>query len=335
MGDDMRQPSRKRIGLRLSVGAVAIAGSVLVATAGRAQDAAPAAQILRGALDAATDAGAVTDSAADAASDSAPDAMASDPPPATADATPDDSNIDWSMLDNAAPSLDADAPARPLRAPGAPASAPALDVTRTDRPDGSASASITQPLTAPWGTKIGAGVNLAAPPATTFAPDRALPGTTGGNNSGSAWLSTDAPGVGTLGARVDARQDQSKLATSFERSVPLGDDISVTVHGGLGVTENSGAPAITGSVPLAALPPAPASGPARVLDSEKLVKLNILPTGTTLGAGVRSATSDAVTHNTLSADQQLYGPLHVTGTVTDVGQAASSKSITAGIKLTW
>jgi len=42
-----------------------------------------------------------------------------------------------------------------------------------------------------------------------------------------------------------------------------------------------------------------------------------------------------VTHNTFSADQKLYGPLHVTTAVTDVGQTTSSKSISAGFKLNW
>jgi hypothetical protein len=37
----------------------------------------------------------------------------------------------------------------------------------------------------------------------------------------------------------------------------------------------------------------------------------------------------------LSAEQKLYGPLHVTTAVTDLGQTTSNKSITAGFKLNW
>ena len=48
-----------------------------------------------------------------------------------------------------------------------------------------------------------------------------------------------------------------------------------------------------------------------------------------------TASNDPVTHNTLSADQKLFGPLHVTTAVTDVGQPSESKSITAGFKLNW
>jgi hypothetical protein len=108
----------------------------------------------------------------------------------------------------------------------------------------------------------------------------------------------------------------------------------VTVHGAYAVTDNTGAPAITGSVPLAAVP-VTAATPSRVLDSEKLLKFNILPTGTSLGAGVTTTSTDSLTHHKLVAEQELYGPLHVTGTVTDMGQSDSSKSITAGVKFQW
>ena len=61
----------------------------------------------------------------------------------------------------------------------------------------------------------------------------------------------------------------------------------------------------------------------------------ISPTGTTLAAGITTASNDPVTHNTLSADQKLFGPLHVTTAVSDIGEPTSKKSITAGFKLTW
>jgi hypothetical protein len=40
-------------------------------------------------------------------------------------------------------------------------------------------------------------------------------------------------------------------------------------------------------------------------------------------------------HNTLSAEQKLFGPLHVTTSVSDLGEATVNKSITAGFKLHW
>jgi hypothetical protein len=40
-------------------------------------------------------------------------------------------------------------------------------------------------------------------------------------------------------------------------------------------------------------------------------------------------------HDTLSADQKLFGPLHVTTAVSDIGQPVTNKSVTAGFKLNW
>jgi hypothetical protein len=83
------------------------------------------------------------------------------------------------------------------------------------------------------------------------------------------------------------------------------------------------------------LPSTGAPAQSQIFGNEKSVKFNILPTGTMVGAGVVTASNDPVTHNTFSADQKLYGPLHVTTTVTDVGQTTSNKSLTAGFKLNW
>ncbi len=73
----------------------------------------------------------------------------------------------------------------------------------------------------------------------------------------------------------------------------------------------------------------------QVWDNEMAAKFDIVPTGTAFGAKVASNSTDPATHNTLSAEQRLYGPLHVTTAVTDLGQPTSSKSITAGFKLNW
>jgi hypothetical protein len=84
-----------------------------------------------------------------------------------------------------------------------------------------------------------------------------------------------------------------------------------------------------------AVPSTGTPGASQVFGNEKAVKFNVLPTGTTFGAGLATASNDPVTHNTFSAEQKLYGPLHVTTAVTDVGQSTSNKSITAGFKLNW
>jgi hypothetical protein len=88
-------------------------------------------------------------------------------------------------------------------------------------------------------------------------------------------------------------------------------------------------------MPLMALPPSAAPGSSQVFGNERSVKFNILPTGTTLGAGLTSISNDPITHNTFSAEQKLYGPLQVTTAVTDFGQTTSNKSINAGFKVHW
>ena len=129
--------------------------------------------------------------------------------------------------------------------------------------------------------------------------------------------------------------EQGKVGTTLKQSIPFG-QFAVSLQNTYSVTETLGQPA-TGpaDMPLMALPPTPGPVSPQVFGNEKAVKFNILPTGTTLGAGLATASNDPVTHNTLSAEQKLYGPLQVTTAVTDFGQTSSSKSISAGFKLHW
>ena len=55
----------------------------------------------------------------------------------------------------------------------------------------------------------------------------------------------------------------------------------------------------------------------------------------TLGAGLNSTSTDPITHNSLSAEQKIYGPLDVKTAVTDIGRAGESRSVSARLKLTW
>ena len=67
----------------------------------------------------------------------------------------------------------------------------------------------------------------------------------------------------------------------------------------------------------------------------RLVKFNILSTGTSLAAGTTNSSIDNVTRNKFSAEQKLFSNFNVTTSVTDLGSAAPNKSITAGFKLKW
>jgi hypothetical protein len=233
-----------------------------------------------------------------------------------------------------------------LRLPGMPKPA-SLAVNRTDKPDGSSTVAVNHPLapgldSAVLDATIGADVTLAAPPPSVYQPGKPLPGAAP-NDSGSAaaWTSVGLPNFASVDARVDPANDQGKIGGTLKHAVPVGKSLSVTLEDRYAMTETlspaAPAPAAPSVSSLAAPPPvtAPPQGPTQVFDNSKSVKLNIAPTGTTFGAGMTTASNDPVTHNTLSADQKLFGPLHVTTSVTDVGQPTVNKTISAGFKLNW
>jgi hypothetical protein len=232
--------------------------------------------------------------------------------------------------------------ARPLRLPTL--SEPRkLSVNGTYNPDGSSKVVVKQPLAAAdWEANVGADLKTAPPPATAFEAGKPYPGTADDAGSAAAWASIGVRNFASVDARVDPANDQGKLGGTLKHSVPIGKDVSVTVQDTYSVTETFSPPttaAATGpaGLPLLAPPPpaADSQGQTQVYGSEKSVKLAISPTGTTFAAGVSTASNDPVTHNTLSADQKLFGPLHVTTAVSDIGQPVTTKRITAGFKLNW
>jgi hypothetical protein len=224
-------------------------------------------------------------------------------------------------------------PKKPLRLPGM--SDKGLDVIRTEKLDGSSTVVVKQPLKTEWSNSVGAELGPSrSGPGSVF--DHPLPTTRDNSASGTAWASLGVPNIGSVDARVDPYNEQSKVGTTLKQSIPFGGRFAVTVQDTYSVTETLSSPSAgPNDVPLMALPPASTPIAPQVFGNERAVKFNILPTGTTVGAGVTTASNDPVTHNTLSAEQKLYGPLQVTTAVTDFGQTTNSKSITAGFKLHW
>ena len=262
---------------------------------------------------AAQDASAPADNAAAAAD-------AEGNPQADVPLTPEESAALGNALAVDAADLAGSRPVKPLRLPSLN-DANKFDVSHSDRPDGSSTLTVKQPLASEWDAKVGADFSLAA------APDGAMPGKPfalklARRDSGAAWASVGVADIATVDARVDPDSDQSKLGTTFKRSIPVGGKFSVTLQDSYSMTETFGAPT-----------PAPAN--QQIWGSQKAVKLDVLATGTSLGAGVATASNDPVAHNMLSADQKLYGPLHLTTAVNDVGQSTVSKSVSAAFRLTW
>ncbi len=226
-------------------------------------------------------------------------------------------------------------PAKPLRLPGLN-DPNKFDVSHSGKPDGSKTLVLKQPLATEWDAKVGADLNLAATASDGYRPGKLLPAAGADQDSGAAWASVGVPNLASVDARVDPNSDQGKLGTTFKHSIPFGGNYAVTLQNTYSVTETFSQPTTPSSdMPLMAVPAGTAPPTPQIWGNQKAVKFDVLATGTTFGAGVATASNDPVTHNTFSADQKLYGPLHVTTSVTDFGQSTTSKSITAGLKLNW
>ncbi|MEI9803228.1 MAG: hypothetical protein WDN48_00685 [Pseudolabrys sp.] len=256
------------------------------------------------------------------------------PPPELRGSTDDDTEMLGNALNFDPASLNPKT--KPLRLPSL-VNRPGLDMSRIDRPDGSSSVAVKQPLPIDWDAKVGADLGLGADAPDYSQANRPLPTRRDSSNSGTAWASVGVvPDLATVDARVDPSNDQGNIRTTLKHSMPLGSKFAVTLLNSYSVTQTYGVGTPAPSdVPLMTAPSTAATFTPQVWGSERAAKFDILPTGTTLGASFASNSTDPVTHNTLSAAQKIYGPLQVTTAVTDVGQTYASKSISARFKLNW
>ena len=254
--------------------------------------------------------------------------------------SPEDNDvIDKAIIDQALaldPNSFINTPVKPLRLPSL-TSAKSLNVTRKDRPDGSGTVIVKKPVLAEWDANVGADLGLAADSPSVYGRDNPLGVTRNDRGSGAAWANVGVSKFASVDARIDPNNEQGRIGTTFKHSLPIGDKFAVSVQSRYSVTETLGQPqAATSEIPLRVAPSNdPAAPVPRVWGNENIAKLDILQTGTTLGAGLASTSTDPITHNTLSAEQKIYGPLGVTTAVTDIGRASESKSVNARFKLTW
>src|SRR5436309_13619011 len=116
--------------------------------------------------------------------------------------------------------------------------------SRTDKPDGSAALTVGRRLPTAWETKVGADVGLAAPSATTASDNLARGGVAQDRSSGAVWGNLTMPGLRPLGfdktsveARVDAGKDEGKLGATLSRSVPINQELSVTLQNSYSVKQ--------------------------------------------------------------------------------------------------
>src|SRR6516162_3098813 len=175
-----------------------------------------------------------------------------------------------------------------------------------------------------WNGK--AGIDYSKP--SILQPDQLLAGAVPDQSSGVAWATITAPGFEaplgwdktSIETRVDPSQEQGKLGTTLSRSVPVGDDISLTLQNGVSLTRTL--PNATGQVHNWAI--------------SQALRFNILPTDTSVSVGADISSTDDKWLRTLSAEQKLFGgPFSVTGSVSETPTGDLSKSLKAGFKQNW
>ena len=304
----------------------------LAAISGNMIKAAPIILALVGALAIAPGAAHAQYSATDSA---ALAAYASASPTADQQISPDESAMLGNALTVDSTTRNSMAPVKPLRLPSL-SSQQKVDISRADKSDGTSTAGVKQPLPVDWDAKVGADFGYSASGADGYQYNRPLPARRD-SGTGAAWASVGVvPNLASVDARVDPNNDQGKLGTTFRHSVPIGSRFSVTLQNSYSVSESfsPSGPAST-DLPMMTAPVASTPATPQVWGNEKAAKFDILPTGTTFGAGLASTSTDPVTHHTLSAEQKLYGPLELKTAVTDMGQTYASKSISARFKLNW
>jgi hypothetical protein len=196
---------------------------------------------------------------------------------------------------------------------------------------GAASRFAKPPASTDWDAKMGVDYRRPSIPAVDLQPDQLLAGAVPDQSTGVAWANVTAPGLQSplgwdqtsIETRLDPSQDQGKLGTTLSRSVPVGSDFAVTLQNGYSVTR---------SHPGTAAPSAAAQSWA----SNQALRLNILPTDTTVSLGAAISSTDDKWLRTLSAEQKLFGgPVSVTGSVSETASGDASKSLKAGFKRTW
>jgi hypothetical protein len=163
-----------------------------------------------------------------------------------------------------------------------PADAP-LDLS-TPEPDADTLKAPTpfavKPSAPDWTSKAGIDYSKPSIPAVTFQPDQLLAGAVPDQSSGVAWATITAPGFEaplgwdktSIETRVDPSHEQGKLGTTLSRSVPLSDDVSLTLQNGVSMTR--------------ALPNA--TGQAHSWATSQALRFNILPTDTSVSFGADS-----------------------------------------------
>ncbi|MDO9294836.1 hypothetical protein [Bradyrhizobium sp.] len=204
----------------------------------------------------------------------------------------------------------------------------------TSKANGTADVSVKQSLSPFWDTRIGADMTVVGPPQTLTSADLLRQKISGdgqpAQSSGTAWAAITAPGVGSIWdktaieARVDPAQEQGKLGASLSKSLPLGEQYSLTLQNGYNIIQQ-------GIVPV----PGIAAHPSRNYQTEQSAKLSIADTGTSFIAGQSLSSTEDKWLRKIGAEQKLFGGVTVNGSIGETALGTSNKSLSAGFKTSW
>ena len=247
--------------------------------------------------------------------------------PAIETAAPD---IDWEAL-NADFAAIASKQAKLKQQKSAVTNADPWSWTRSNNPNGSAAVAIKQPIMPFWDTRVGADLNVATQmPTTSWQALYQKIENQSSQSSGSAWAAMTAPGLGfiwdktAIEARTDPTQDQSKFGTTLSKSLPLwSDQYSLTLQNGYNVTQQ------------ALVPGFGLGHTARTYELDQTAKVSFAGSGTSLIAGQTHSTADDKWLRRIGAEQQLFGGVSVTGTISQTPEGIPNSSLTAGFKRSW
>jgi len=243
----------------------------------------------------------------------------------------DVSKLDWSLLNIDASTLTGPAP----RGSGASKAAGNMDSgwSANERANGTSAVSVKQSISPFWDTRIGADMTVARQGTATTSEQLSEKLANGGSlpqSSGTAWAAITAPGVASIWdqtsveARVDPGSEQSKLGTSLSKSLPLGEQYSLTLKNGYNLIQQ-------GLVPV----PGIVSHPARSQETDQSARLSITDTGTSLIAGQTLSTSDDKWLRKVGAEQKLFDGVTISGSIGETPSGAANKSLSAGFKRSW
>jgi hypothetical protein len=268
--------------------------------------------------------------AADTSDDTADADAATDPDKKDADVA--DLELDWSQLNADAATLTRPADSKARRS----AAKPDGDTSWSskDKANGSAAVSVKQPVSTFWDARVGADMTVVNQPQTLTGADllrqKYSADAPPSQSSATAWAAITAPGAGPIWdktaveARFDPSQDQSKLGTSLSKSLPLGEQYSLTLQNGYNLIEQ-------GVVPVPGIP----GRPIRNYQADQSAKLNLADSDTSFVAGQSLSSADDKWLRKIGAEQKLFGGVSISGSIGETALGTTNKSLTAGFKQSW